>query len=356
MSEEPAFEPQLYHYKSFSNLKETKSSLNAGMECYADEMLENPIGTLRTTRNKKRSLLRKEMYATQASDNPSLILLECEVCLVTSYKELLLCKSCGFNSCNSCWDDIISSTKECPQCRNKITKKDIVKNIIVERIKDHKEKLESLLGTKLSRKCPSHNLDGNFFCETCSSFVCMQCIPEGNHSGHKIVDIESKPELKAKLREVDELSRNLMKAPRLLQKAQEEHSKSLDLYENQLNLYIKRTKSALLKCLNEFVKPYELEVQRLKNQNIAAKGELNKLEKVAEKIHFESLKIADSSELVKSLEKQLTDENSQIKEVICSENFHSTKNQFSKALSLNPPPSILELSKKLLIRKLMQSL
>ncbi|CAI2371745.1 unnamed protein product [Moneuplotes crassus] len=283
--------------------------------------------------------------------------LHCPVCFYSDREKWLLCKKCGYNCCNICWKKILARSQKCPQCKEDVNKSKLVKNNVYDTLKEQQIKFENLLSDKVGRECHPHQKMGKHFCESCSSFICIQCIKEGIHSDHDICDVDEKPELKEKIKEINVFCRDLAQGPRLLDKVQHEHLDSVKEYRKALKQYATEMKTKLSKLVDKGLEPFYSEIKELEEKNMTVDDEISSLEQVITEIGTESLRTINKQQLVASFQdKLLNSEKSSLFSLVTPEGVNFSKDNIASLLGLVPEKADLERIGKVLKKELLENI
>lgn len=112
----------------------------------------------------------------------------CFICLELATNPIVL-PCCGQVVCSKCLENWFSKdTSSCPYCRHQLTMKEAIS------IK-WAEKLKKFLQISVEH-CPTHHKSYEFYCKTCSCYLCPDCLFEelkqssSKHRSHSIVKLE----------------------------------------------------------------------------------------------------------------------------------------------------------------------
>ncbi|XP_077316784.1 tripartite motif-containing protein 60-like [Lithobates pipiens] len=125
--------------------------------------------------------------------------LTCSICLSIYTDPVTL--NCGHNFCRGCISTDLDNKKEngeddsCPRCRKRFRDRpELQKNTDLSNIAE-KVKSSAVLE---NRKCSKHNRIPELYCTKDSTFICLPCMVEGEHGGHKLEMLEVASEKKKK--------------------------------------------------------------------------------------------------------------------------------------------------------------
>ncbi|CAI2368904.1 unnamed protein product [Moneuplotes crassus] len=257
--------------------------------------------------------------------------LDCTICLSSDSQTLMICRFCGNNACNPCWEKAFRQKSECFFCRKRIHKQDLVKNLMVEQIRHQQQILAFQNNNKLTKKCPNHDKPGKLFCETCSCFFCLQCIKESVHSDHEVCDVEENPEIKAKILESNKYCKELEKGRNLLQISIKEHSELIDISQNFLDIYVQEFKDKIFKKIDEDTMDLRDKFLLEKSLNAQAQVELDKFDDVVKGLETLSLRTIDVKKLRMNINKQVKkDETPNVKALINTKDLKLCKNSIQE--------------------------
>ncbi|CAI2368543.1 unnamed protein product [Moneuplotes crassus] len=253
--------------------------------------------------------------------------LNCTICLSSDPQTLMICRFCGNNACNPCWERVFKQRSKCFFCRRRIHKQDLVKNLMAEQIRRQQQILDSRNDNKLTKKCPDHDKPGKLFCDTCSCFFCLQCIKESIHSGHEVLDVEENPEIKAKILESNKYCKELEKGRNLLQASIKEHSKFIDIGQSDLDIYVTKLKDKIFKRIDGDTRNLREAFLFEKSLNTQAQAELDKFDDLIKNLETLSLRTIDMEKLKTSINKQVKkDETPNVKALINTKDLKLCKN------------------------------
>ncbi|CAI2368868.1 unnamed protein product [Moneuplotes crassus] len=280
--------------------------------------------------NKCKPEQHKEVVAIDI-ENGEHEILTCTICLCDDSEILMICRFCGNNACNSCWNRVINQRSKCFFCRKRINKRDLVRNLIAERIRYQQRILASQNDNKPTKKCPEHDKPGRLFCETCSCFFCFQCIKESVHSGHKVCDIEENPKIKNKILETNKYCNELEKGRNLLLASVKEHSELIDISQSDLDIYVAKLKDKIFKRIDEDTKNLREILLLEASLNTQAKTELDKFDDVVKDLETLNLRTIDVEKLRTSINKQVeNDQAPNVKALIDTKDLELCKNSIQE--------------------------
>lgn len=108
-------------------------------------------------------------------------------------------------------------------------------------------------GDDLDRDCPKHKLKGALYCVTCSVFVCKDCIKEGTHSGCEICDIDERPELKEKIKDLSKFKTTVFGVAEDFTSYKKDFKTYYDISEEELTWICDRYKQKLTSTVDQFL-------------------------------------------------------------------------------------------------------
>ncbi|CAI2368354.1 unnamed protein product [Moneuplotes crassus] len=252
----------------------------------------------------KREIANKKKNSIVENTEESAIL-SCTICLSNEPEAFMICRFCGNNACSPCWDRLFSQGSKCFFCRKRMYRQDLVRNIMIDQIRQKEYNMKTRKKQKLIKKCPDHETEGKLFCEKCSCFICTDCITESMHAAHKVCDIEDKPDLKRKAVEASEFCNELEKGLKLLENSIENHSKLVDMNNRGLIYFFSGIKDSILNTLEEIEKSLKEKLKLETSLNSEAKNECEKFRKIVNDVTKLSLKTIDPKKLQNVFKKNI---------------------------------------------------
>ncbi|CAI2367931.1 unnamed protein product [Moneuplotes crassus] len=211
-------------------------------------------------------------------------ILTCNICCSNKSEEFMICRFCGNNACNSCWDSVTKKKSKCFYCLQKITHQDLIRNLMVEQIRQKEKIIDSRYKNQLVKKCFVHKRAGKLFCENCCCFICTECVTDPIHSGHKICDINDRPDIKEMIQESNQFVEELQKGCNQLEQSIKSHSELVDISIKGLTIYISNLKNTILKKIEEDTRFLKEKVDLEIYINNEAKKELGQFQKIVNNV------------------------------------------------------------------------
>mmetsp|Transcript_39912 Transcript_39912/g.39484 ORF Transcript_39912/g.39484 Transcript_39912/m.39484 type:complete len:238 (-) Transcript_39912:166-879(-) len=88
---------------------------------------------------------------------------------------------------------VLSTDRKCPNCRVRLLKRSLRKNLLIEEIYEtqNNEELQSQTPEEQSMlECPEHKEGIQMYCNACEAYVCIECISSGKHTGHDLKSLK----------------------------------------------------------------------------------------------------------------------------------------------------------------------
>ena len=112
----------------------------------------------------------------------------CLICMESySQKNKPLILTCGHSICESCYNKISKTTKECPSCKVPFKNFTPPTNFQLLEIVNHIEKSKN----EITNKCNNHK-EGDFYCLNCGTFNCPYCIQSHLEEDHALREVKPK--------------------------------------------------------------------------------------------------------------------------------------------------------------------
>ncbi|CAI2380860.1 unnamed protein product [Moneuplotes crassus] len=199
------------------------------------------------------------------SDNPELDILKCNICFRTDYSDALLCKNCTGQACRDCWNRIDFGNRQCPYCKSFINMSELVRNRFVNEVRDMLND-PNRNNDGINKTCPTHDLKGALYCETCLKFVCKECIKKGTHNGHEVNDIEEKSELKEKIKNIDKFKSKIDNIDEKFKDYKKSFKKYYDINEEELTWMGQRLKQKINEAIDDVIEERIKTVQKVEKK------------------------------------------------------------------------------------------
>ncbi|CAI2368305.1 unnamed protein product [Moneuplotes crassus] len=232
-------------------------------------------------------------------------ILTCNICCSNKSEEFMICRFCGNNACNSCWDSVTKKKSKCFYCSQKITHQDLIRNLMVEQIRQKEKIIDSRYKSQLIKKCSAHKKTGKLFCEHCCCFICTECVTDPIHSGHKICDINDRPDIKEMIQESNQFVEELQNGCNLLKQSIKSHSELVDTSIKELAIYISSLKNKILKKIEEDTRFLKEKVDLEIYLNNEAKKELGQFQKIVNNVTKLSSNTINPQNLREELDRHL---------------------------------------------------
>ncbi|CAI2366099.1 unnamed protein product [Moneuplotes crassus] len=231
-------------------------------------------------------------------------LLKCSVCYDDSYQRASLCRFCGNSACSQCWSNIFTRNSKCPFCRKSLRQKDLVKDLMIDQIRQKERKPKSSAVKTLNKECYDHEDEGKLFCESCSTFLCLDCITSGKHTNHKICDINDNPRLKKKVKDTHSFCKKLQEGTKSLEKVISKHGEFFDTNLEALKQVIEEVKEKVMARLTQNGDALVSKLTLGNSLNAEAKDQCGKLKLITRKIAKLGLKTIEVKQLKEAFTKQ----------------------------------------------------
>ncbi|CAI2366028.1 unnamed protein product [Moneuplotes crassus] len=231
-------------------------------------------------------------------------LLKCSVCYDDSYQKASLCRFCGNSACSQCWSNIFTRNSKCPFCRKSLRQNDLVNDLRIDQIRQKERKPKSSAVKSLNKECYDHEDEGKLFCESCSTFLCLDCITSGKHTNHKICDINDNPRLQKKIEDTHTFCKKLQEDTKSLEKVISKHEEFFDTNLEDLEQVIEEVKEKVMARLTQNGDALVSKLTLGNSLNAEAKDQCGKLKLITRKIAKLGLKTIEIEQLKEAFTKQ----------------------------------------------------
>ncbi|CAI2368246.1 unnamed protein product [Moneuplotes crassus] len=252
---------------------------------------------------------KKNSVAENTEEN---VVLSCTICFSNEPETFMICRFCGNNACNLCWDRLFNQRSKCFFCRKRMYRRDLIRNTMIDQIRQKESNIKNRDKQKLIKKCPDHESEGKLFCVKCSCFICTDCITESLHAGHKVCDIEDRPDLKRKAVEANEFCNELKKGLKLLENSIKNHSKLVDMNNRDLIYFFSGIKNSILNTLEEIENSLTEKLKLETSLNSEAKNECKIFRIIIKDVTKLNLETIDPKKLKNLLKKNLKNSDASI--------------------------------------------
>ncbi|CAI2365279.1 unnamed protein product [Moneuplotes crassus] len=230
-------------------------------------------------RNQRMSPQEIDAYMRRMEDveqDSELAIFNCNICFNRQCMEYQICRHCSGQACKTCWDGIMLRNSRCPFCRTFVSTSDLIKNRFADEVKEMlanpRRKKESS-----TYQCPVHKKKGSQFCETCSYFICIDCIKEGTHNGHDLCDIDDKPELKEKIEKIGKFHKEVEDTSKIFKDIDKEFTDYYNIKVEDMDWMAKRLKTKINNTIDSVFSKEKQEFEQAQNKFSEFKKDLDKL-------------------------------------------------------------------------------
>lgn len=166
------------------------------------------------------------------------------------------------------------------------------------------------------------------------SSLCLECLSDGNHTGHSLCNFLKRPDLVDKGKQIERFNDNLERSTMALQSGVDNFSDSFAKSKVILSDYVSKMKEKLCKEIDENA---ERLLKKCTDKETMINNELEKMKKTTSDIGEQSLKTLELDDLKEAFEKGM--ENTKIienKAVTQKKGFFYTEKKIRRELKMKP--------------------